>query len=139
MIEIMPSLPTESDVVTLKVVTIACHNGDVRLINENPVFTIELKTGICFQPLPMLDKTFQIGQLPSGNYTARLVFIEASDPGSNPVLTSNIIESKAFTVSGSQARSIPTLDTISILLLTVTLALTVGKFMGKKTITSQTR
>jgi hypothetical protein len=135
MIEIMPPLPTESDVVTLKVVTIACHNGDVRLINENPVFTIELKTGICFQPLPILDKSFQIGQLPSGNYTARLVFIEAS----NPVLTSNIIESKAFTVSGSQARSIPTLDTISILLLTITLALTVGKFMGKKTITSQTR
>ncbi len=139
MIEIMPSSPTESDVVTLKVVKTACHNGDVRLINENPVFTIELKTGICFQPLPTLAESFQIGQLPPGNYTARLVFIEASDPGSNPVFTSSIIESKVFTVSGSQARSIPTLDTISIILLTMTLALTVRKFMGKKAMVSQTR
>jgi hypothetical protein len=137
MIEIIPSLPTKSDVVTLKVEQAACFSGndDVRIVNENPVFTVEITTGICFQPVPTLRGSFQIGQLLPGNYTARIIFIEGPGPGAS----SGIIATEAFTVSGSQARSIPTLDAISILLLTITLALTVGKFMGKKTITSQTR
>ena len=129
MIEIIPSSPSESDIVTLKVEQPACIGaGPVRLINENPVFTVEVTTGGCFQPPAALRQSFIIGQLLPGQYTARIVFVKGPGDGA----TSGIAATKTFTVSASQARNIPTLDTASIILLTMVLALTVRKFMRRQ-------
>ncbi len=69
MIQIIPSTPVSSDVVTLRVTGFGCVKNS-QLIDNNPVFTAEItKELICFQPAPQYDFSFSLGQLSPGNYT----------------------------------------------------------------------
>jgi len=121
MIEIIPSSPFSSDVVTLRVTGFGCVKN-TQLIDNNPVFTAEITDEpACFQPPPKYDFSFSLGQLSPGNYTGHhRVTIDGS--------TSSIVESTSFAVSGEQARSIPTLGTTSLMLLAMLFALSVSKF-----------
>jgi hypothetical protein len=127
MIQIIPSSPVTSDVVTLRITGAGCVIN-TQLIDNNPIFTAEItKEPVCFNPPPSYDFSFALGQLSSGNYTGQhRVTINGS--------TSSIVESTSFAVSGEQARSIPTLGTTSLMLLAMIFALTVSKF--RKNITT---
>ena len=127
MIEIIPSSPTQNDTVILRVADAGCVI-DNKLINDNPVFTGEVSTSsACFDVIPSYEFSFTLGQLQPGTYTAR--HLKLVDPG--PTVQS-FLETTTFKVTASQARNIPTLDTASIILLTMVLALTVGKFIRKQ-------
>jgi len=136
MIEIIPSSPTQNDTVILKVTGQGCVI-DKKLIDNNPVFTGEVvKSSGCFATHPAYTFSFPLGKLQTGNYTARH-FIRIVDLNSQPTVNGppTLVthqETTTFKVTASQARNIPTLDTASIILLTMVLALTVGKFIRKQ-------
>ncbi len=127
MIQIIPSSPVTSDVVTLRVTGSGCVIN-TQLIDNNPVFTAEITLQqSCFATPPGYDFSFSLGQLSPGNYTGQhQVTIDGS--------AGSIVESTSFAVSGEQARSIPTLGTTSLMLLAMIFALTVSKFRKNITI-----
>ncbi len=127
MIQIIPSTPVDSDVVTLRVTGSGCVKN-TQLIDNNPVFTAEIiLEQSCFATPPGYDFSFSLGQLSPGNYTGHhRVTIDGA--------TSSIVESTAFAVLGEQARSIPTLGTTSLMLLAMLFALTANKFSKNITI-----
>ena len=132
MVEIIPSSPTQNDIVILKVTGQGCV-AQHELIDSNPVFTGDVAISVvCFTLPPQYTFSFSLGKLQPGSYTARhLVRVIELDNG--PTISTSL-ETTTFKVTASQAKSIPTLDTASILLLTMVLALTVGRFMRKKSI-----
>jgi hypothetical protein len=120
MIQIIPSSPVTSDIVTLRITGSGCVKN-TRLIDNNPVFTAELTLEqACFATPPSFDFSFSLGQLSPGNYTGQEVVIEG--------LSGSIVESTSFVVIGEQASSIPTLGTTSLMLLAMIFALSVSKF-----------
>jgi hypothetical protein len=106
MIQIIPSSPVTSDVVTLRVTGSGCVIN-TQLIDNNPVFTAEITLQqSCFATPPGYDFSFSLGQLSLGNYTGQhQVTIDGS--------AGSIVESTSFAVSGEQARSIPTLGPLA--------------------------